>query len=195
LTKFKTLRNGSRDATAIEAREKPAKHAKRQATEKRKRGRPKKDEPLAPKEQKRLERQQSMSLEEMLADLPKACDVGSKVNAKGYLISWKGYKFHIDTADGQLPISCILTSASVHDSQVALPLAAMTKQRVTNLYDLMDSAYDAEIIREHSRQQGHVPLIDFNHRSSKDEWQFESHEAQRHKERSTTSIASFPGFY
>ena len=176
----------SRDATAIEAREKPAKRPK-QATEKpkRKRGRPKKGEPLASKEQKRLERQQSMSLEEMLADLPKACDVGSKVNAKGYLISWKGYKLHIDTADGQIPISCILTSASVHDSQVALPLAAMTKQRVTNLYDVMDSAYDAEIIREHSKQQGHVPLIDFNHRSPKDERQFEPHEVQRYKERST----------
>ena len=26
----------------------------------------------------------------------------------------------------------------------------MTKQRVTNLYDLMDAAYDSVIIREHS---------------------------------------------
>jgi len=36
----------------------------------------------------------------------------------------------------------------VHDSQVALPLATMSAQRVTNLYDLMDAAYDTEIIRE-----------------------------------------------
>lgn len=138
-----------------------------------------------PKEEKRLERQQWMTLPEMLVDLPKACDIGSKVNAKGYLVSWKGYKLHIDTADGQIPISCILTSASVHDSQVALPLATMTQQRVTNLYDVMDSAYDAEIIGEHSKQQGHVALIDFNHRSPKDERQFLPHEAQRYKERST----------
>lgn len=175
----------SRDATAIEAREKAAKKPKPPAEKKRKRGRPKKGEPPTPKDQKRLERQLNMSLEEMLSDLPKACDVGSKKNAKGYLVSWKGYKLHIDTADGQIPISCILTSASVHDSQVALPLATMTKQRVTNLYDVMDSAYDAEIIREHSKQQGHVPLIDFNHRSPKDERCFAPHEAQRYKERST----------
>ena len=33
-----------------------------------------------------------------------------------------------------------------HDSQVATPLAEMTARRVTNLYDLMDSAYDAAAI-------------------------------------------------
>lgn len=42
------------------------------------------------------------------------------------------------------------------------------------------SLYDAEIIREHSRQQGHVALINFNHRSPKDERQFSPHEAQRY---------------
>jgi hypothetical protein len=177
----------SRDSTAIEAREKAVKRQKNKETDKpkSKRGRPKKGATPAPKEEKRLERQKSMTLPEMLVDLPKACDIGSKVNAKGYLVSWKGYKLHIDTADGQIPISCILTSASVHDSQVALPLAAMTKERVTNLYDLMDAAYDADIIREYSLQQGHIPLIDFNHRSPKDERQFAPHEAQRYKERST----------
>ena len=30
-----------------------------------------------------------------------------------------GYKLHIDTADGDIPVSCFLTSASVHESQVA----------------------------------------------------------------------------
>jgi hypothetical protein len=34
---------------------------------------------------------------------------------------------------------------------VALPLAAITAGRVTNLYDLMDSAYDAPEIAERSR--------------------------------------------
>src|SRR4030067_1433527 len=37
-------------------------------------------------------------------------------------------------------------------------------QRVTNLYDLMDSAYDAPIIREYSKSLGHVPIIDINPR-------------------------------
>jgi hypothetical protein len=32
--------------------------------------------------------------------------------------------------------------------------------RVTNFYDLMDSAYDAPEIRAKSRELGHVPIID-----------------------------------
>jgi len=52
--------------------------------------------------------------------LARPCDVGCKRNAKGYKASWIGYKLHVDTADGDIPVSCILTSASVHDSQVAI---------------------------------------------------------------------------
>jgi hypothetical protein len=40
----------------------------------------------------------------------------------------------------------------------------MTAQRVTSLYDLMDSAYDMLAIHEFSRQLGHVPIIDPNAR-------------------------------
>ena len=36
----------------------------------------------------------------MLDDLPDACDVGTKRNAKGYKESWIGYKLHIDAGDG-----------------------------------------------------------------------------------------------
>jgi transposase len=160
----------SRDATEIEAREKPLKETKAEADTgsdeekpKRKVGRPRKgEEPI--KEPTRLERQRTMTLEEMLADLPRRCDVGTKTNSKGFKESWVGFKLHLDAADGQIPVSCILTSASVHDSQVALPLATMTGQRVTSLYDPMDSAYDAPIIREHSRSLGHVAIIDINPR-------------------------------
>ena len=72
----------------------------------------------------------------------------------------------------------------------------MTSQRVTNLYDLMDSAYDAPIIREHSRSLGHVPIIDINPRRNtklKEELKaearrfqllhFERSEDRRYKER------------
>jgi hypothetical protein len=54
----------------------------------------------------------------------------------------------------------VLTAAKLHDSQVAIPLMTMTSQRVTNLYDLMDSAYDAGHIKAHSRQLGRVPIVD-----------------------------------
>ncbi|MBW1744017.1 MAG: transposase [Deltaproteobacteria bacterium] len=158
----------SRDATEIEVREKPPKETGVKTTSdvqkpKRKLGRPRKGEELI-KEPTRLERQRVMTLEEMLEDLPKKCDVGTKMNSKGLKESWIGFKLHLDAADGQIPVSCILTSASTHDSQVALPLATMTSQRVINLYDLMDSAYDAPIIREHSGSLGHVPIIDINPR-------------------------------
>ena len=83
-------------------------------------------------------------------------------NSKGHIETGVGYKLHIDTADGQVPASCVLTSASTHDSQVAIPLAEMTSKRVTNLYDLMDSAYDASEIRNKSIELGHVPIIDEN---------------------------------
>src|ERR1700682_6699653 len=71
----------SRDATAIEAREKPVKTAVSEPP-KRKRGRPKKGEAGEKKEPRRLERQADMSLAEMLSDLPTHCAVGTKRNAK-----------------------------------------------------------------------------------------------------------------
>lgn len=155
----------SRDATAIEAREKPVKTLPAvAATPKRKRGRPKKGEVVTEKEPRRLERQVGQTLAEMLADLPTCCNVGTKKNAKGYKTIWIGYKLHIDTADGDVPVTCLLTSASLHDSQVALPLATITARRVTNLYDLMDSAYDVLEIRAKSIALGHVPIIDHHTR-------------------------------
>jgi hypothetical protein len=155
----------ARDATAIAAREKPVRAVPAApATPKRKRGRPKKGEVVAKPEPRRLELQVGQTLSQMLADLPTCCNVGTKRNAKGHTTSWIGYKLHIDTADGDIPISCLLTSASVHDSQVALPLATITASRVTNLYDLMDSAYDVPEIRDKSRAFGHVPIVDCNPR-------------------------------
>jgi hypothetical protein len=156
----------SRDSTEIEAREKPVRTpvAAAPVKEIRKRGRPKKGEEPPPPEPTRLERQAGMTLEQMLDDLPRDCNVGTKKNSKGCKESWIGYKLHLDVADGQIPISCILTSASLHDSQAAIPLALTTAQRVTSLYDLSDSAYDAPPIHEQSRNLGHIPIIDANPR-------------------------------
>ena len=156
----------SRDSTEIEVREKPVRTpvAAAPVKEIRKRGRPKKGEELPPPEPTRLERQAGMTLDQMLDDLPRDCNVGTKKNSKGYKESWVGYKLHLDVADGQIPISCILTSASLHDSQAAIPLALTTAQRVTNLYDLSDSAYDAPPIHEQIRSLGRIPIIDANPR-------------------------------
>ena len=175
----------SRDATAIEGRERAAKKVKKvKELPQPKGGRRQKGEAKS-KPLTRLERQASMNLEEMLADLPRVCDIGTKHNSKGHQAHWVGYKLHLDVADGGIPISCILTSASVHDSQVALPLALTTAQRVSNLYDLMDAAYDSPIIKAQSRSLGHVPLIDWHTRRGGEKQEFAPHEGQRFKERTT----------
>lgn len=154
----------SRDSTAINGREKPAKKAPTPIIQKRKRGRPKKGEVVVQKPPTVLEKQQSMTLPQILDGLPQAANFGCKKNSKGHVESWIGYKLHIDTADGGIPVSCILTSASVHDSQAAIPLSLISAARVTSLYDLMDAAYDSSIIKAHCQALGHVPIIDANRR-------------------------------
>ena len=138
----------ARDATEIEAREKPVQkrpttaktvprppiiprrrasadvHARTNSGRRLQRAQP---------EPTRLERQVTQNLGQMLADLPTACDLGCKKNSKGYKETWTGYRLHIDVACGQIPVSCVLTSASVHDSQVAIPLMTMTSARVSYL--------------------------------------------------------------
>lgn len=175
----------SRDGTAIEAREKPAKKvpvATEDKSEKARRGRPKKGEER-PAKVSRMAQQRGQTLPAMLNNLPRGCDRGTKCNAQGYKNSWNGYKLHIDTADCGVPVSVLLTSASVHDSQTAVPLATMTAARVTNLYDLMDAAYCSIELHEHSRSLGHVPLIDHNPRGG-EKIEFEPADAIRYKERS-----------
>jgi IS5 family transposase len=109
-----------------------------------------------------------MSLEEMLNDLPKACNKGAKKDSKGNTMYWTGYKLHLDTIDDGIPVSAIVTSASLNDSQVAIPLATLTALKITNCYDLMDAGYDVDAIAEHSRSLGHVPLIDKNPRRNQE---------------------------
>lgn len=186
----------SRDGTAIEAREKPTKKPvlseacpepcrkikdKAPAVAK-KRGRPRKGE-VREAQPGKLSGQLNKPLEELLKELPRDCDRGSKCNAQGYKNSWNGYKLHIDTADCGIPVSALLSSASMHDSLAAIPLSLMTAERVTNCYDLMDAAYCSSVLREHSRSLGHVPLIDHNPRRG-EKIEFTPHEAQRYKERS-----------
>jgi hypothetical protein len=153
----------SRDATAIPVPERPAPAA---TTERmapaapRKRGRPKHGEAPPPPPPTRLQLQPQRSLTENLADLPQACDSGAKRGSKGHMEYWRGYKLHLDVIDGDIPISAVLTSASTHDSQVAIPLMQMSAQRVTALYQLMDAGYDAEAIHAYVRTLGQVPIIE-----------------------------------
>jgi len=172
----------SRDATAIEGREKPTAKPKPLKPAPRKKGRPRRGEVREPQPETRLQRQCRQAAAEALSELPVHCDVGTKKNSKGHKESWIGYKLHADVNDCCLPISLALTAASLHDSQVAIPLMKMTSERVDYLYDLMDAAYDAQPIYAVSRSLGHVPIIDKNGRGQR-VTPLAPHEAARYKER------------
>jgi hypothetical protein len=113
----------ARDATAIEAREKfpetTAQKAEKKAARpavRRRRGakkgphrRWKGGKPVSPpREDTRLHRQRSMKLDDMLRDLPRTCSIGTKKSSKGHQQYWRGYKLHLDVADGQIPISAVI---------------------------------------------------------------------------------------
>jgi hypothetical protein len=175
----------SRDSTAIAGREKPVSKPKKEKAAPRKKGRLARGEIREPKPESRLVRQVVQEIQESLQEIPVGCDVGAKKNAQGYLETWIGFKFHVDVNDCGFPVSMVLTSASVHDSQVAIPLMKMTSSKVDYLYDLMDSAYDAQPIYEVSRRLGHVPLIDKNPRG-KEVLPMAPHEAMRYNERTVS---------
>ena len=92
-------------------------------------------------------------------------------------MAWNGYKCHADVADGGNSVSCVVTSTSVHDSQVAIPLATLTAERVDGLYDLMDSTHDAAAINAHGRSLEQLSLIDVNPRRN------QTLQAERKRER------------
>ena len=146
------------------------------------RGRPRRGETRTPRESP-IHRQRQQTLAQMIREIPTACDRGTKCNAQGYKISWNGFKLHIDTADCGVPISALLSSASMHDSRAAMPLSLISAERVISLYDVMDAAYCSIELHEHCRSLNHVPLIDHNPRGGEKE-EFEPADAIRYNERS-----------
>lgn len=148
------------DSTEIEARERAAKKPPK-PPRRPKRGRPKKGEGVAGRPAaSRLPRQLTQTPEAALAELPRACDWGTKKDRSGHAHSWKGYKLHLEVCDPGLPLNAQTTSASLHDSQAAIPMVRQTAQRVTALYAVMDSAYAAPEIEQAVRELGQVPIID-----------------------------------
>jgi len=53
----------------------------------------------------KLEQQQGKPLAQLLEELSRDCDRGSRCNAQGYKNSWNGYKLHLDTADCGIPVT------------------------------------------------------------------------------------------
>lgn len=168
----------TKDSTPIIAREK-APYRERMSRKKRK---SLKNKELAKAKKdgvSRKQKQLSQKLEEMEAELPKECTIGAKQGTTGYKLVWKGYKFHCAVDDNCIPIASILTSASLNDSEAAIPLAAKSHRLVRNFYDLMDAAYDAKEVRQYSVSLGHVPIIDQRPRSKKQKAEKEAEEKRQ----------------
>jgi hypothetical protein len=170
------------DATAIEAREKTAKKAKKEKPSGKQRPGPKKGQGRKERQPTRLEAQAGRSLEQNMSDLPSQCDSGAKYDSRGWLRAWPGYKLHMGVADGGVPICALLTSASAHDSQAAIPLLQMGSERAAILYCLADAAYDAGRLKSYIISKGHVPVIDPNKRGGEKK-QMCPAKKQRYKER------------
>ncbi len=183
----------SRDSTAIPAREKPVNKKRDVAIQtgpKRKRGRPRKGEVRPAKQPGRLERQLRMKPGKALKELDTNCAWGCKKNSQGNVSYWKGYKLHLDVTDLGIPVTAIVTGANVHDSQVAIPMEKLTERKVTFLYSVMDSAYDARPITNYIGGKGRVPLIDPNKRRGNERIPFTPAQKERFKIRTTVERAN-----
>ena len=185
--KDKIVGHASHDSTEIDGRERACRRKAPKSPAKRKRGRPRKAEKtssaVADNKGKRVELQPQRTLAENLADLPRGCGWGGRRDSKGKTNCWLGCKLHLTVADGGVPVAAVMTSASLHDSQAAIPLMQMAAERVTGLYDLADAAYDCKEIREFPESLGHVPLIDRNARGG-EAGPFAPAEKIRYRERS-----------
>jgi len=84
-----------------------------------------------------------------------------------------------------IPVTAVVTGANVHDSQLAIPMENLTERRITHLYSVMDSAYDAEDIRAYIQGKERIALIEANRRRGKRSRAFDAAQEQRFKIRTT----------
>ena len=184
----------SRDATEIHAREKIANPGKKTLRKKKiptgyKRGRPRKDEVRDVKPKNNIQIQMTQKLPQILNGLPKRFNCGSKKGSRGHLSQWFGYKLHLDVCDDGIPISCILTSASVNDNQCSVPLELMTNSRVQSLYTLGDKGYDSADLRTHVASFGKIPLFQPRNYESLNKIEFDPAMSERFKRRTSVERA------
>ena len=154
---------GSRDAPAIQGREKPVKQGKPPKAPRQK-GRPATGGQQAPTPPKRLEVPRRQAAQAASALLPPAGDRGVKHTATGDTATWHGLQRHVDVHESGLPLSALVTAAAVPESQAAIPLRQWTSGQGTSCSDLLDAAEDARQSGEPSRARGHGPSMDRNPR-------------------------------
>lgn len=136
------------------------------------------------------EQQRKQSLAEVLAELPSTCDYGAKRDSNGNKMQWKGYKLSIAVNEYNIPLAGVVSSASTHDSLMAIPLVRMVEERVDTLYYTADKGYDSTAIREEISSYGKIGIIDFNRRNNKkDNRRFDPCKQERYKTRTFSESA------
>ena len=174
------------DSTISEAREKPVKAEK--PRRKRKRGRKRKGaEELAIAEEKKqlYDLMENGCVDEFLSSLEHRCSVTGKKNSKGNMEWSIGYKAHLAVDDNGIIVAHHVTGASVHDSQVAIPLMRMADRRCDYLYALMDGGYTSQRIEAFASSIGKVPIIDRRADRNGNKKEMEPCKAERYKARTT----------
>jgi hypothetical protein len=91
---------------------------------------PAKNTPKVPKEPTVIEQQATQEAKTSLAAIDKACAWGCKKNSDGKVSFRKGYKLHLDVSDTGFPLTAVVTGATVHDSQLAIPMEQVTEKKV-----------------------------------------------------------------
>ena len=174
------------DSTISEAREKPVKAEK--PRRKRKRGRKRKGaEELAIAEEKEqlYDLMENGCVDEFLSSLEHRCSVTGKKNSKGNMEWSIDYKAHLTVDDNGIIVAHHVTGASVHDSQVAIPLMRMADRRCDYLYALMDGGYTSQRIEAFASSIGKVPIIDRRADRNGNKKEMEPCKAERYKARTT----------
>ena len=100
-----------------------------------------------------------MTVAEVIEDLPKHYDYELKKNSKGAIEPWNGYKIHRNVDDRDIFLGLLVTSASIDDSQIAIPLGSMTNERVSNCDTITDKGYVSRDIKNYIESKGKVRVI------------------------------------
>ena len=122
-------RSSGRASRAIRRRSKAARNRRRPKPPNPSR----KGEQRPKKQARRLERSAGDDPGADACRLPSAGDVGTKRNCRISNRMRSGYKLHRDVADGGIPLSCILTSASLHEPSGDSAGFGHDRRRVANL--------------------------------------------------------------
>lgn len=174
------------DSTISEAREKPVKAEK--PRRKRKRGRKRKgaeELAIAQEKEQLYDLMENGCVDEFLSSLEHRCSVTGKKNSKGNMEWSIGYKAHLAVDDNGIIVAHHVTGASVHDSQVAIPLMRMADRRCDYLYALMDGGYTSQRIEAFASSIGKVPIIDRRADRNGNKKEMEPCKAERYKARTT----------